>query len=176
VKLVVATLALLAAVAVCVSSCSSGKASDSAVLHALGDEQVWAAQPNTRPGPSYVFPLRPLCTSGGAITIDKVIAASPSGGMRVASWGVRADTGDTNYSNAVPLFGPVERWKGFGHRPVHVRCGDQHSVEEFAVSVSRTSPELGRMQGLWIEYGRGKKLYVQNRVVICGATDCGDQS
>jgi hypothetical protein len=158
--------ALVVSVTLTVSSCS-GSSSDpgaGARLVVRSSGSIKDSLPHTEPNRSYVFILSTMCSSGGAITIDHVVAAHPTGGMTVTSWGVGGEAAGF----AVPLYGPVSRIRGFGHQPVSARC-DKSQSDQFAIAVSRTASDRGSMGGVTISYGEGSRVVSRDRIVTVSA-------
>lgn len=124
----------------------------------------------------YIFNMRDLCTrSGKAVTVTKVVPARPTGGMRIADWGIRYDHPGSGYLHGAPggLPGHVSDLSGFSpHTAVTVRCGE-HSQrrDEFIVSLARSSPKA-TMTGVWLYYGSGQRTFAQYAFKLCASKRC----
>jgi hypothetical protein len=117
--------------------------------------------------------VRAVCTTGSRVTITAVTAVSPTGGIKVTSWGIRhRHSGDTAPDLAAT--GVLVQEGGFVHTPVSAKCGDLEHVDEFAISVARPTENLGTMTGVWMHYGTARKAMAQYEVILCRGDSCDE--
>ncbi|WP_375474368.1 hypothetical protein [uncultured Jatrophihabitans sp.] len=148
--LTVRTLCGFLAALTLLAACSSAP-SKSQALKVLGSGQVGASFPHTVAGPDYDVVIRAICTRGAPVTITKVAAAKPSGGIKVVTWGVRPPR---DGAIMVPDHGAVSQMPGFGQNPVAVKCGSR-IPDQFAISVSKAA-RVASMSGVWLHTDAGK--------------------
>jgi hypothetical protein len=170
-KGVVLVVAVLAAAVGVLVSCSSRSSPSGPRLVAEGTGGGGEVFPKTRPGVAYVVMLRSVCTTGSPITVTRVVAAQPTGGVRVTSWGIRLIGPRSRTGVVVPDHGDVSQMPGFTHRRVTVRCNAQ-AADRVAVSVSRKDLARGTMRGVWMYYANGQRVWSQFGFASCQHSPC----
>lgn len=160
---------ILAVVAMLAAGCSASASGPR--LKAAGSDLTGGADRVAANTP-YVLPIRTMCTTGKPIRITKIVAAKPTGGLRVLGWAVRLDYPGDPYYSMSPSGSQVRlsRIRGFSSRtPVAARCDQHKHIDEVDVSLSRTADQA-TMTGLWVYYGSGRRVFSQYSWALCTTT------